>query len=303
MLRPKVAGAWLLHELTVDADLDWFVMFSSTTAVWGSRALGHYAAANQFLDALAHHRRHLGLPALSVGWGTWDEMRAATAEERTAIAASGLAPMPSKDALAVLADLLAADDTAHVVVADVDWSMLKAVYEARRVRPLLAEVASPTSRTLRAVRRDVTAELTLRIAAADVTARREVVVGFLRDEVAGALGVADPWTVDPDQGLFEMGMDSLMSVELKGRIEAAVDRNLPSTLTFNYPNVNALATYLLDEVLGEADASSPPPAVPASTPPRAAECAGDDLSEDDLAAMLAARLAALPGAGDRGSHP
>ncbi|MEK7382099.1 MAG: SDR family oxidoreductase, partial [Elusimicrobiota bacterium] len=102
MLRPKVTGTWILHELTAKMELDFFVLFSSTTALWGSRALAHYAAANQFLDSFAHFRRSLGLPALSLNWGTWEERRAASAEERQEVAQFGLNTMPSAQALEVL---------------------------------------------------------------------------------------------------------------------------------------------------------------------------------------------------------
>src|SRR5581483_5107839 len=72
-LQPKVLGTWVLHQLSIGLDLDCFVTFSSIASVLGSRALAHYAAANHFLDALAHHRRSIGLPALTINWGPWAE--------------------------------------------------------------------------------------------------------------------------------------------------------------------------------------------------------------------------------------
>jgi NAD(P)-dependent dehydrogenase (short-subunit alcohol dehydrogenase family)/acyl carrier protein len=302
MLRPKVAGTLLLHELTRSLPLDHFVLFSSTTALWGSRDLGHYAAANVFLDAMAHHRRSLGLAALSVDWGTWDEMRVASADDRDEVASSGLHPMPSDDALELLGELLGDPEVTQVAAAVVDWDVLKAVYEARRPRPFLAAVASAASggRTRRSRRgEDGPPVLAVRLQGVAGDDRRGVVVEFLREEVARALGIAEPWSVDEEQGLFDMGMDSLMSVELKGRIEVAVGTNLPSTLTFNYPSIAALAGYVATEVL-------PEPARPGTGtlpihetdggPAPAAEApttTTDDLTEDELAAMLARRLAGL----------
>ena len=93
--------------------------------------------------------------------------------------------------------------------------------------------------------------------------------------------------IDPDQGLFDMGMDSLMAVDLKTRLEAAVGHRLPSTLTFNYPTVTALAGYLADEVLGSRPAADSPASPAAPTP---ADASRDDLSEDELAALLAEKL-------------
>jgi myxalamid-type polyketide synthase MxaE and MxaD len=286
MLRPKVRGTWVLHELTRDLPLDFFVLFSSTTALWGSRDLGHYAAANHFLDAFAHHRQALGLPALTINWGTWDEMRVASSEERDAVARSGLNPMPSDQALQVLGELLASE-TVQLTVASVDWDRLKAIYEVRRARPFLSLVATP--RPARPPGQDqAPSELSARLAATEPDQRRAVVVEFLREAVARALGIQSADAVDADQGLFEMGMDSLMSVELKARIERALDRKLPSTLTFNYPNVNALADFLT------ADSAVPEPESPVDDGPVTTAVDHDELSEDELAALLTARLAKLP---------
>jgi myxalamid-type polyketide synthase MxaE and MxaD len=283
MLRPKSVGTWQLHLLTRHLPLDFFVVFSSTTALWGSRDLGHYAAANQFLDAFAHHRHALSQPALSVNWGTWDEMRVASATDRATVAGAGLNPLPSDQALAVFGQLLARPDVAQMAVASVDWTRLKGIYEARRARPFLSEVESPRpSRTARAAREPV---LAARLAAASPSQRREVALDFLRDEVARALGIQPTVSVDIDQGLFEMGMDSLMSLELKGRIEEAVGTDLPSTLTFNYPTISALADFLTtapepEEPVVDADAR---PVTPLA----------DDMTEDDVAALLSERLARL----------
>ena len=296
MFSAKVTGTRVLHELTADLPLDFFVMFSSTSALWGSRELGHYAAANQYLDAMAHRRHALGLTALTIDWGTWDEMRVATADERSAVAAGGLHPMPTDDALAMLGTLLGQPDTAQVAVAAVDWAVLKPVYEARRRRPFLSAVESV--RPSPVARRDAPPALALRLAGVGGEARRELVVDHLCEEVARALGIADARTVDVDLGLFEMGMDSLMSVELKNRLEIAVGAPLPSTLTFNYPTIVALAGFIVTDVLPE-QAAAPAGSVAVAGGrvtiggPSSHPTLTDDLSEDDLAAMLAHRLAKL----------
>ena len=294
MLAAKVQGAWLLHQLTADLPLDFFALFSSTTALWGSRDLAHYAAANQFLDALAHHRVALGLPALSINWGTWDEMRVASAEERDVVSRSGLNAMPSDQALQVLGELLGRHDRAQVTVASVDWPLLKSIYELRRARPFLSVVAAPApART--ATSATAVPELAAKLVDADAVLRRQLVIDFLRDEVARALGIRHAHAVDTQQGLFEMGMDSLMSVELKARIEVAVGVDLPSTLTFNYPNIDALADYLTTEVLAvpSEPAEETPPSAELNALPPSSPAVDDDLTEDDLAALLTERLAKL----------
>ena len=299
MLAPKVSGTWLLHQLTQSCELDFFVLFSSTTALLGARDMAHYAAANAFMDALAHTRRAQGQVGLSINWGTWDEMRVASAEDRLRVTSTGLNPLPTDVALRVMGDLVVANDAAQVMVAAVDWDVLKAVYEARRARPLLSLVAGRgvgrgNGRTTR--RRDVRPHLTLQLASAPPHQRHDMVVSYLRNEVALALGMQPAESVDIDQGLFEMGMDSLMSVELKGRLEAAVGRNLPSTLTFNYPNIAALAQYLMDNVLANVPtAQLKAVGGDAEEGTSTASLLGhrdlaDEVTEDQLAAMLSARL-------------
>jgi hypothetical protein len=130
-----------------------------------------------------------------------------------------------------------------------------------------------------------------------------VVIEFVRGEAGKVLGADGGSGLDVTQGLFEMGMDSLMSVELKSRLEAAVGKSLPSTLTFNHPSVTALADYLIKEALPAKDSQAPQPAVAAAAPQRAAApapAAGEraDMTEDQLAALLASRLA-RPAAGKR----
>ena len=117
----------------------------------------------------------------------------------------------------------------------------------------------------------------------------EIVVAYVRKQVARVLGVDASRSLDPNQGLFALGMDSLMSVELKGRLEVATGTSLPSTLTFNYPSIDALATYLFEEVLSDRvlPAEAPPP------PGVSSSDDVDDLSEDGLAQLLAAKLAQL----------
>jgi acyl carrier protein len=167
---------------------------------------------------------------------------------------------------------------------------------------LLSQVAS--RQTAASVRGPAAVpELAEQLAATEPARRRDVVVGFLREEVARALGVTSPLMIDVEQGLFEMGMDSLMSVELKGRIEVAVGLELPSTLTFNYPNITALTDFLIDDALATLDGdvtiddgtgpeASPTVPAPLDTPDQD-DLDRDDLDEDDLEAMLAARLARL----------
>jgi myxalamid-type polyketide synthase MxaE and MxaD len=274
----------VLHRLTKHHPLDAFVLFSSTTALLGVAGLGHYAAANQFLDGLAHRRRAQGLPALSVNWGTWEIMRRASESEQRQFAQGGLLPLPVDPALEAMGRLVSSG-APQAVLASVDWAVLRAFYETRRRRPLLDELGrTPAGAGLPGPQGG--GDLPRRYAEASPVRRRDLVRDHVLEAVARILGL-DARSIDPGQGLFEMGMDSLMSVELKGRLEKAVGRALPSTLTFNYPNPAALADYLVREVLEPTVTSTAEAATPPSVLP---EGPADELSEEELAARLAARL-------------
>ncbi len=280
MMRPKVTGAAVLDELTRGLPLDFLVLFSSTTALWGAQGLAHYAAANAYLDALAHRRRAEGRPFTSVNWGTWDVMRLAGDADRQAFTEAGLWPMTSTSALDTWSRR-STSGAAQIAIASVDWRALKSLYESRRPRPLLADVGGEARHATHVVRSRAAASWRERLDEAAPDDRADLLRELVAGEVARILGADDPSLIDRDKGLFEMGMDSLMSVELKARLEQGLGVPLPSTLTFNYPNVNALTRFLAGMVTETGPAPAPAPAAAAAT---------DELSEDALAELLASRL-------------
>ena len=298
MLRPKVTGALVLQQLAGTLPLDFFVLFSSTTGLLGSVAMGHYAAANVFLDAFAHARRSATFPITSVAWGAWEGLDVGSDEMRRAFDRGGLKPMPVAAGLEAFGRLLC-PAAPHVMVIDANWAMLKSAYESQRIRPLLAEIAGTADAVPRPARAAATSrgDALRKIEAAVESERREVVIDHVLREAAGVLRISAD-DLDPGQGLFDLGMDSLMSVELKGKLERSFDRKLPTTLTFNYPSVLAIAGFIAGELgLGEAGA----PANRAGGD-RHATTTGDaasapldldDLSESELAALLTGKLASL----------
>jgi myxalamid-type polyketide synthase MxaE and MxaD len=297
MFKAKVAGSWALHRLARHMNLDYFVLFSSTTALWGVNGLAHYAAANCFLDSLAHYRRAAGLPALSVNWGLWEETRIFSGEEQARLAQFGLEPMPVDRAMTALARLLEGD-AAQKVVAAVDWAALKPAYEAKRPRPFLSQVESLVSPAA-ADRPRAATGLTLaqQLDARPPDERNEFLLGYVGRQVAYVMGHDDSQPLEVERGLFEMGMDSLMAVELKNRLETAVGRRLPAGLTFNYPNVKALAAFLAKELIGETDVVEPAAAAPASLSVHEAAVPADleSVSEQELLALFDDELAAIEG--------
>ena len=259
ILRPKVAGAWALHELTLapnqsNQDLDFFVCFSSGAAIWGSQGLAHYAAANHFMDALAQHRRTLGLPALSVNWGSWAGEGMAAGELAGAFNDAGLGALPPEAALDTLAYLLQANATQQVVAA-FDWPRFRPIYEARRERRLIQEIEAIAAPAAPGEPRR--SELLDQLEQALPSERLGLITTHVRAAVAQILGFAQVELLDLKQGFFKMGMDSIMTVRLRGQLEAGIGRSLPPTVAFEYPTVEGLSAYLANEVLADLASGGP----------------------------------------------
>ncbi len=284
MLRPKVAGTWALHRATETQDLDFFVLFSSMAALLGSVDLGHYAAANSFLDSFASFRRSTGRAAVSINWGPWADMRD-RADREEVFASSGMRFMAADGALAALGRLLTSN-VPQWGVASVDWTTFKPLYEARRRRPFLDHIAAANASS--PVAKEGDHAIVRRLEAASAEDRRILLSDHVRAAAAAVLGLAVD-QIDVRKGLFDLGMDSLMSVELKSRLETTIGCALPTTLTFKYPTVVALTDFL-GERLGFEPATAEASDVRAES---AGESSRDDLSEDDLAALLTERLEQL----------
>jgi acyl transferase domain-containing protein/acyl carrier protein len=294
ILRPKVDGAWLLHELTSDPGhpdaLDFFVMFSSGAALWGSRGLAHYAAANAFLDGLAHERHTRGLPALSVNWGWWLGNGIAAGELADAFSAVGLDPMPADDALAALSYLLRVG-AVQQSVAQIDWTRFRPVYESRRESPLLREIeAAPRAAGTGTDAPSQRSALLEQIERALPIERLTLITSHVRQSVAQVLGFGPDEPLDPRQGFFKLGMDSIMTVQLRSLLEGSLGQSLPATVAFEYPTVESLAAYLDREVLAAAAPSSGEPAAGAAAVEEftieESTDAFDDLSEAELLAAF-----------------
>ncbi|MCP3102831.1 type I polyketide synthase [Myxococcus sp. K15C18031901] len=234
----KVAGAWNLHRAFASEELDFFILFSSAASLMGSAGQANYVAANAFLDSLAHHRRGLGLPALSLDWGGWSDVGAAADPQlqrrMELLGFGGIAP---DEGLALLERALTLDGQLGIL--PVDWDVL-----GRRGRSPLYEdfVRSEAS----ASGEDLRAKLE-RLPPVD---RRGALRSHLGSRVNGVLGRAVLESLDPDQGFFDLGMDSLMSVELRNVLQRDLGVSLPATIAFDNPTVNALVEHLATEVLG-----------------------------------------------------
>ncbi|MFF4240188.1 SDR family NAD(P)-dependent oxidoreductase [Actinomadura geliboluensis] len=248
VLRPKVDAAWNLHELTQNRDLSAFVLYSSAAGTLGNPGQGNYAAANTYLDALAHHRRTQGLPAISLAWGLWEDSsgitQALNEADHARLTRSGLTPLSSEEGLALLDMALQTKDRALLVPARLDTAALRAVAAAGMLPPpLRGLVREPARRG--AVARDT---LVRRLTGRDGAEQERMLLEFLREQISTVLGYADPGEVEAERGLLDLGFDSLTAVEFRNRLNAATGLRLPPTVAFDYPTPLALARYLHGEL-------------------------------------------------------
>jgi acyl transferase domain-containing protein/acyl carrier protein len=284
-LAPKIAGGWILHEHTRDLPLDFFIAFSSIAAIWGSKGLAHYAAANHFLDALAHHRASLGLAASSVNWGPWAGGGMASDEAIQGLSAMGVQPVDPGAGLAALERLVAGGRT-QATVAAMDWDRFTEIFNARGRRPLLDRLAAPArSSQPDAAGRDA---LIAQLREAPAGARLPAIASRVEEEVAAVLG-ANGLVLEADQRFFDLGMDSLMTVELRRRLEARFGCPLDTTIAFDYPTIERLAQYLFGVLEGELAAAAPAPA--AAAPGGVRETAKiADQADDEVERLFAAKV-------------
>ncbi|ATL32845.1 type I polyketide synthase [Streptomyces formicae] len=255
VLRPKVDAAVHLHELTRDLDLAEFVLYSAGAGVLGNPGQSNYAAANTFIDALAHHRRAQGLPAVSMAWGFWGETSELTGQLDetlvTRMRRSGVLPISAREGMA-LYDAARAAGRPLLVPTRLDLGALRAQAATTALPSMLrglVRAALPTARE--SARR--TATLEARLAGRAGPEQRALLVDLVRSNAAAVLGHADAQPVGADRAFKELGLDSLTAVELRNRLTTVTGLTLPSTLIFDFPTPVELAAHLHQRLVPEAD--------------------------------------------------
>ncbi|MEU6731562.1 SDR family NAD(P)-dependent oxidoreductase, partial [Nonomuraea wenchangensis] len=252
VLRPKVDAAWHLDELTRKRDVARFVVFSSLAGTLGAAGQGNYAAANAALDALAVSRAVAGLPAISLAWGVWDAEEGMAGRlsdrERERMVREGLIPLSAGVGLSVL-DRVVAEGRRGVVVA-AGWSL-------GTLRAGSAERLPALLRDLVGVRRRAAADVPVgsgsfadRLAELSAAERQAAVTELVRAQAAAVLGYGAAESVPVDRAFQELGVDSLMAVDLRNRLGRAVGLTLPATLIFDHPSVKALTDFVLRRLVG-----------------------------------------------------
>jgi phthiocerol/phenolphthiocerol synthesis type-I polyketide synthase C len=264
VMAPKVEGAWNLHALTRDAGLDFFVLFSSAASLLGSPGMVHYAAANAFLDALAWHRRAEGRPALSINWGPWAEVGlAAGPEQQRQLTQLGVEAMPAADGVRTLAHLLRVS-AAQVCVLYVDWARWRTGLRPGLNRPMIADLLrAPVDKPAAGDADGREASLNDALRGAGREERQRLLESYLRDHLAGKLALT-PSRLDIQLPLNQLGIDSLIAVELRTQIARDVGIVVPVVQLLDGPSVAGLADWLSDQFSG-ASPAQPDPAAAADT--------------------------------------
>ena len=278
VLAPKAVGAWNLHTLTQNHDLDFFVLFSSITSLLGTAGQANYATANTFLDGLASYRRAQGLPALSINWGSWAKVgMSARLGLNERLSQKGEGVIPPAQGLEALADLI--NVQGQIGVIPIEWPRFLA--QQMSMPPFLANFVQASRR------QEPSSTFRDQLEATAPQKRLPLLENHVREQVAQTLGLDLSVYLDPETGFFTLGMDSLTSIELRNHLQTSLDCSLPTTLLFDYPTPKALVAYLAQELL-------PNEEVAVRSLPVAQEYEADEEDEissiDDMAQWLVAEL-------------
>jgi NAD(P)-dependent dehydrogenase (short-subunit alcohol dehydrogenase family)/acyl carrier protein len=239
VMAPKAYGAWHLHKLTQQQPLDFFVLFSSSSTLLGTAGQANHVAANTFLDALAAYRRGQGLPALSINWGAWAEIGAtARMQVLDPLRQRGEGSLTPAQGIHYLEQLLLAQ-AVQVGVMPIDWPLF---LQKRSVHsPFFADFSAATKQS-------ATSELELtfrqQLDTATAEQRQALLAAHIEAQVIQVLGWHAGKPLDATLGFFDLGMDSLTSIELRNRLGRCLACALPVTLAFDYPTVGELVAYL-----------------------------------------------------------
>jgi len=291
VMSPKIAGSWNLHRLTMGLPLDFFVLFSSAASVLGSAGQANYAAANAFMDALAHERRRQGLPALSINWGAWKTAGMAAAldaRDQRRWAEKGLSAMEPEAGLGALQQLLGSVHT-QVAVLPMDWRRYREQFAGASVPPFLSRVADDRETPAETVASRRPRRLRLELERAAPRKRMNLLLDYVREQALTVLGLPPTYSLDAQQGLRDVGLDSLLALELRNRLQSAVDHPLPATLAFDFPTVADMARYLAEDVLS-LELAVPSQAASAAPVVETALDEIDQLSDEMAEALLSAEL-------------
>ncbi len=284
VMAPKALGAWLLHENTKALDLDCFVMFSSVSSIFGNPAQANYSAANTFLDSLAHSRRAQGLPALTVNWGVLGGEGYVARNERVAefLARQGTAALSPGEVTTLLESFLTAHAT-QVAAIRVDWAKWRQSFRSMQENPLLERIFAAGFETQESGSGG--GDWKGKIQAATPEERDGVIGQAVRDVVGTVLRVK-PESLRDDQPLTDLGLDSLMGVEIENLIESSIGVALPPTSLMRARTIGQIAGLISEHLGGGQAAAAAPKVEVAAETVAAVEVDLDSLSDEDIDSLL-----------------
>lgn len=311
VLEPKAYGAHYLHQYLNNEKLDFFINFSSIASSIGSPGQSNYAAANGYLDGFAAYRNQLGYPTLTINWGPWAEvgMAARDKAEGRFSKATGIDSMLPEKAIEAMNKAMAAGNE-NVSIAAIEWEPLLAQLGLSEPPPYLSQIRIKKGTTGQGDLQLLTEKLRGELDEALPNERQQILIDILCEQIARVMGFDDPNGINPQQPLQEIGLDSLMAVELRNIVNGFLGRALPATLLFKYPTLEELSEFLVEEMYGATEEQDNAAAEEESAPslslddfiqpkPSAdavvVEANLDELSDDEAAALLAKKLAALKG--------
>lgn len=287
VMAPKAYGAWLLHQGTRDMKLDCFVMFSSISSIFGNPAQGNYSAANAFLDSLAHHRHALGLPALTMNWGVLGGEGYVARNERVAefLARQGTTEISPGEVTSLLEASLVAGNT-QVAAIRVDWSKWRQFFRSMQENPLFERILASVEGQEGG---GVTSDWRLKIESAAPEEREPIIAQAVREVIGSVLRVK-PDSLRDDQPLTDLGLDSLMGVEIENSLEATIGVALPPTSLMRARTVGQIASLMAGHMGGKTAVATPAPVTPAKTP-ASEDVDLEALSDEDIDLLLGTEAA------------
>jgi acyl carrier protein len=244
-LAPKVLGAWNLHALSRGAPLDFFVLYSSASALLGTPGQGNYNAGNAFLDALAHYRRGLGLPALSINWGAFAEagMAAAQANRGARLSQRGIRSLSLDEGELILTRLLRSSE-AQVGAVPLDVRQWVEFYPQSAGSPRFAALVAGAKQGRRLAKGE---DLKAALLAAPAGEHLALLERFIAEQLSQVAQIALS-QIDRDTPFTSLGLDSLMGLEMRNRLEMGSGLELSATLLWTYPSLGSLGKYLYERL-------------------------------------------------------
>ncbi|MEL7521792.1 MAG: beta-ketoacyl reductase, partial [Cyanobacteria bacterium J06553_1] len=288
---------WNLHQLTAEMtthhDLDFFVLYSSAASLLGSPGQGSHVAANSFLDALARHRQAQGLPAVSINWGPWSEVGSAAGEQmQQQMQQRGIGVIAPKQGIQALSQILnyslshTPSQTAQVGVVPINWPRFQqqGLQQGLANDPFFSNFATTPEQIEEQAKKQAnqqqssaTADWAQQLGTLPQRRRAAFLVQALQTEVAKVLALPHHKQIEPTASFFDMGMDSLMAVELKNQLDIRLGKPVASTVIFEYPTIQDLAAHLAEKMADIATeqkitqrsntAAEPPPETAEKSPP------------------------------------